>query len=292
MTARIFFLFITTSSLVLSDEVNKNQTFYNDDLNNETPSGGDFINKYGHLVKNYKKPTKSTSQRKKNAQEINTLVGRNFYFGGLGYAEKLQLTTLAGLSISSDENKGIQFLGSINYSNYEEYTFRSYFNNFDYLSLERSSYGIGGTLRYFSRSYLLEPVITVKNFAQVGIGYNHITSKLTSGFGENYNQGQDIGLYGDELIKEWSNRATNNFIRRESFNIYNVNVGVGSEFGFKSLTISPSINHVQSFGDLKVDEVIFSTTLSFFTEIGFLSASISKGEDSPETYGLFYGNYF
>lgn len=285
----IFFAY----SPILADVRKIDPSPSNLDSASQKTNEGDFVNHHGHLVKNYSKSFKAKSKNKKNAQDINTLVGRSYYIGGIGYAEKFIFNSVAGISISSNDDSGFQGIGTLSYSNYSEFTFRSSLGSLDYYTLEKSAYNLGGILRYYDRAYFLEPTLTVKNFAQVGLGYSHLRYEVSTGFSSSFNPNLNIGADNSQFIEDLSRRnSSSSTLFKDTANVFNSEIGVGSEIGFKRFSVTPSLHYVTSFGDIEADEIFWSATASYFSELGFLSISISEGADSPKTYGLFYGDYF
>ena len=254
---------------------------------------GDFINRYGHQVKNYKRSSNSNHGNKKNAQVLpSRVVGRDYYFGAFAYAEKFNFASIAGASISADdEESGFQGLLSLHYSGYQESTFLFNGMGANSITLEQSAIGGNGIFRYFDRAYLLEPYFTVMNFAQVGLGYTYLKNELKLSSSTLYSDSS--GFLGNELVKDWDDPVTSvNTLFKKTTHVFNFNVGVGTELGYKQISLVPYLINTTYFGDVKDNQVFGGIDLNLFYKSGFISLGVSESTDTPITYILSYGNYF
>ena len=281
------------SSNAQAKNTNEPQSYLQGDVLDSTLQEGDFINRYGHQVKNYKRSSKSSYGNKKNAQVLpNRVVGRDYYFGSFAYAEKFNFASIAGASISADdEESGFQGLLSLHYSGYQESTFLFNRLGANSITLEQSAIGGNGVFRYFDRAYLLEPYFTVMNFAQVGLGYTYLKNELKLSSSTLYSDSS--GFLGNELVQDWDDPVTSvNTLFKRTAHVFNFNVGVGTELGYKQVSLVPYLINATYFGDVKDNQVIGGIDLNLFYKSGFLSLGVSESTDAPITYILSYGDYF
>jgi len=292
---RLLFYFICSYQLLFGQ--NNQQNVSPDKISNQgslnSSEGRDFVNRWGHLVKNYKEPNKRSSGNKKHAQFIpERMVGQDYYFGALAYAEDFKFSSIGGISISADDDdSGLQGILSLNYSNYFESTYLMGGAGVNSFTLEQTVVGGGGVLRYFDRSYLLEPHFTVMNFIQAGLGYSFIKNEVFRGISlTNSNQN---GFYGNDFIQNWEElKNSRESIYKKNHHIFHFNVGIGTEIGFKKISFVPFLINTTSFGDIRSDQLSWGLSMNLFYNSGFLSLGVSESEDSPVVYNIGYGNYF
>ena len=281
------------SSNAQAKNINDSPIYLQEDVLDSTTQEGDFINRYGHQVKNYKRSSKSSSGNKKNAQVLpDRVVGRDYFFGSFAYAEKFNFASIAGVSISADDDEsGFQGLLSLHYSGYQESTFIFNRMGANSITLEQSAIGGSGTFRYFDRAYLLEPYFTVMNFAQAGLGYTYLKNELKLSSSKFYSDSS--GFLGDELVQDWDDSVTSvNTLFKKTAHVFNFNVGIGTELGYKQISLVPYLINATYFGDVKDNQVIGGIDLNLFYKSGFFSLGLSESTDTPITYILSYGNYF
>jgi len=259
-----------------------------------------FMNRHGHKVVGYEERKRGKERKsRKNAKELgNRLVGRDYWLAGLGFLGDGNFVGMGGASLSSDdEEQGIQGLLLLSHMRETDMSFSlANFNsgNSGFFSLDKSSYGIHGTVRAYDRSFFLEPFLTSVNFLQVGAGYQQHKIELHQGPSDTYSSPSgELEHLAFDIVQSWGqSNSTKNSIALDRKNVYNLNLAIGSELGMKYFSLLPYLRYDAFFGDVEFSSFSYGLDLSLFYSNSFITFGVSDGTKALTLYLCTFGYFF